>query len=520
MIFVPLSAFAVYAFWRGIRKPEQILMGSKEVSNSLPSTAFGAFTPRWFIAAGILVGISFYSYATARFLPIVFGGYVIYWFISERESLRNQWGNLLAMALSMLVTSIPLLIFFGRHPYYLIYRSRYIANRGEGTYPGKPWITWSFNVVRVLRGLFLQGDTNIIHNLPGRPFLDPIQSILLVFGIANSVVERFKRQDVFLLLWFLVMLLPSVLSGDAPHFGRLIGIVPPVVIIMARGTTWIGQLIINTVSGYRFFRPHLVVAFLMILLIASGLLATNDYFRKLPEKEELTVAFFEDDWLLGKYAQELPEDSIVYLVPTQEKMATIYFAVGDDEERLRSFYSPAETLLPLGRPGLESYYLVRSRLENTINRLMNEYGFTHLGQTEDGSWAFSGLKIEENAEDGSDFLATWGGAIALREMRATEQGDHLSVILTWQALVEMERSYTAYVHLLAEDGTLISQLDRIPNGYPTNDWQSDEVILDQYDLEIPGGLGQGKYFIQTGFYYLPSGERLGKPVVVSSFEIQ
>ena len=36
-----------------------------------------------------------------------------------------------------------------------------------------------------------------------------------------------------LLIWFGVMLLPSILSGDAPHFGRLVGIVAPVSIFAA-----------------------------------------------------------------------------------------------------------------------------------------------------------------------------------------------------------------------------------------------------------------------------------------------
>jgi hypothetical protein len=84
----------------------------------------------------------------------------------------------------------------------------------------------------------------------------------------------------------------------------------------------------------------------------------------------------------------------------------------------------------------------------------------------------------------------------------------------WQANVRMARSYTAYIHLLDQDQTLITQLDRLPDGYPTIDWQPGERVVDTYTLDLPPNFTPGTYLIQSGFYHLPSDERLGEPVIL------
>jgi hypothetical protein len=121
-------------------------------------------------------------------------------------------------------------------------------------------------------------------------------------------------------------------------------------------------------------------------------------------------------------------------------------------------------------------------------------------------------------DEASEF--TWGGGIDLRSWEAVQEDDRLQVKLQWQAKVEMARSYTVFVHVLAEDGTLIAQLDRLPDGYLTSDWKPGEIVSDRFTIPLPGDLPAGRYLIQTGFYYLPTQERLGEPLVLGGVEIQ
>ena len=58
----------------------------------------------------------------------------------------------------------------------------------------------------------------------------------------------------FPLLWLLVMLLPTILSGDAPHFGRMTGAAPVIAIFIGLGAEWVsGQYSVNRLRLMQYF---------------------------------------------------------------------------------------------------------------------------------------------------------------------------------------------------------------------------------------------------------------------------
>ena len=75
------------------------------------------------------------------------------------------------------------------------------------------------------------------------------------------------------------------------------------------------------------------------------------------------------------------------------------------------------------------------------------------------------------------------------------------ITLTWQALTEVDRSYTAFVHVLGPDGRVIAQEDHIPGRgtHPTDEWLADEVIQDRYDLHLPTPLPR-PLVLEIGLY--------------------
>ncbi len=87
-----------------------------------------------------------------------------------------------------------------------------------------------------------------------------------------------------------------------------------------------------------------------------------------------------------------------------------------------------------------------------------------------------------------------------------KQGETVRLTLYWQALAEMETSYTVFVHLLDEAGQVQGQRDSIPgNGtLPTTGWLAGEVIIDDYEINVPAG----EYDIEIGMYQASTGERL------------
>ena len=81
-------------------------------------------------------------------------------------------------------------------------------------------------------------------------------------------------------------------------------------------------------------------------------------------------------------------------------------------------------------------------------------------------------------------------------------GGALQVALYWQAWVEMDVSYTTFVHLLGPDGQVVVGQDSQPAGgsRPTTGWVPGEYITDVHTLVIPTDLPPGEYIVEAGMY--------------------
>jgi hypothetical protein len=91
--------------------------------------------------------------------------------------------------------------------------------------------------------------------------------------------------------------------------------------------------------------------------------------------------------------------------------------------------------------------------------------------------------------------------------------DTLHLTLYWQALTEMDESYTVFTHLLDKDNLIWGQRDNLPAGgtLPTSCWLKDEIIVDEYDIPVQPDASPGQYVIAIGMYQLETMQRL--PVI-------
>lgn len=103
-------------------------------------------------------------------------------------------------------------------------------------------------------------------------------------------------------------------------------------------------------------------------------------------------------------------------------------------------------------------------------------------------------------------LARIGDFAALLEATVTPEtvapGQSFTLNLTWRAEATVGTSYTVFVHLLSETGTLIAQRDAPPvDGIrPTTSWFTSETITDAYTLSLPPETPPGIYTLKVGFY--------------------
>ncbi|MCA9954843.1 MAG: hypothetical protein KC434_09005, partial [Anaerolineales bacterium] len=169
MVFVPVEMLTVIFFWRGYNRSQNPLSPRHRRSANAATLSF--------LTAGFFLGLGIYIYAAARLFPLLFVLFVLFWAWRDWPSLRANLLNLGGMTAVSFLTALPILLFFWRYPYFFVFRIAYVANRGLGTVEDRPLLTWLLNVGRVVRGLYWQGETHLRHNLPGRPYLDPIQGI-------------------------------------------------------------------------------------------------------------------------------------------------------------------------------------------------------------------------------------------------------------------------------------------------------------------------------------------------------
>jgi len=107
---------------------------------------------------------------------------------------------------------------------------------------------------------------------------------------------------------------------------------------------------------------------------------------------------------------------------------------------------------------------------------------------------------------------TFGSQVALVGYNVESRADqhNVPVTLYWQALKEMDASYTVFVHLVDASGAVRSQQDNPPvNGaYPTTLWQTGEYVSDTLSLSLPPDLPPGDYVLKAGLYLPGTGARL------------
>lgn len=89
-------------------------------------------------------------------------------------------------------------------------------------------------------------------------------------------------------------------------------------------------------------------------------------------------------------------------------------------------------------------------------------------------------------------------------------GQTLHLTLCWQALVQINESYTVFTHLLDKNNQIWGQKDGIPgNGMrPTTGWAEGEIITDEHHIPIQADAPPGQYILEIGLYDLATGQRL------------
>ena len=527
----------------------------------LGARAYRSHRRRDWLLAGLLYGLCFYTYLAARFTPIVLIAFVLYLLFTGRG--RYLWPGVVWFAVGTLAALAPLACYAVSHWDVVMGRPGEVSVFNPLINGGDLWGMLGRQLAGTLGMFFVRGDTIPRHNLPGRPVFGPLLGAAMVLGLALAVLRA--RRDVasaLTLLWVGLMLAPTWLAEDAPHFLRAVGILPLLVIFPAlgldAGIAWLEK------CGQRGWAVAAACAILIVSLVATGW----DYFVRYGADPQIAYAF-EDAatelaaeanrftgvgwdgsglvgaWLpcpysilgaggdrdgepAGLVGARLPRPYSA--TPSGEKgrgvvcissrlwdeWAAIPFLVPETERVtiLSTGMTPPPTdgaLLLLLWP----YDWVEARLPRLLPRnarIEVHAGPLTRGDLEDVPYtAYVAYATEPRAERPASYLARFGDRIALTGYTVETGVQEWRVQLEWETLAsppEAAENYVVFVHL--RDGErVVDQDDREPAGgyYPTRLWRSGDVIVDTRVLTPPRDWEHEPQLV-VGLYAWPTMERL------------
>jgi hypothetical protein len=458
---------------------------------------------RWyhFAGAGLFIGLGPYTYMAARFVPVALALFfaaeaLLARLRRERPLLVCHWRGLaLSAAVALLVFS-PLAVFFALHPEAFVERAGSVSifnptwNQGD---VGGALLRTTLTTLGTFAGL--TGDPNPIANLPGRPMLDWLLIPFFWLGVAVSVwgVVRYAanrpsvsaRAYLFLLCLWPVMLLPGILAPEgAPHHLRIIGTAPVTYLFVALGLGQISNLKHQTSSVKRPISnlQSLISAIPLLLLLVVGLVTARDYFVRWAELPELAMAY--DVYaveLAGQMAAD-PDPAVAYVIPMDQRAghearhysldflyrgSTPYYYLPVDEPQVAARLTQAaagHTTLRVVRWLQDKHVAADERevvtfLLATTARLVGEKTYpvyrVETWALPSAQTAFALPAIQ------TPVGATLGGVLRLEAADVSVSGTTVAVAVRWAPLEAMDVDYKASLRLVAADGKVVVQKDRI-----------------------------------------------------------
>jgi 4-amino-4-deoxy-L-arabinose transferase-like glycosyltransferase len=197
-----------------------------------------------YVLTGIGMGLAQYFYFGNRAIPFVVGFSLLLWLLMDRRRLLRAWKPLLGTALVALVVVGPLLGTWARHPPALMDHIELITIPFSDTLQNRaqrleqPLSTaWWLQIRDSLLVFTAVPDRGSFYNSE-HPMLPAILAPFFFVGLLVLCARVKGRRPASLgtLAWLVVILvLGSVLIGDAATFQRLLGLLPAALLVAAIG---------------------------------------------------------------------------------------------------------------------------------------------------------------------------------------------------------------------------------------------------------------------------------------------
>jgi 4-amino-4-deoxy-L-arabinose transferase-like glycosyltransferase len=475
------------------------------------------------LLAGILYGACFYTYVAVRLTPVVVLGFAVYLLLAGEKD--RLWPGALTFAAGTLVTLLPLGLYALNHWDVLTGRPGQVSVFNplinDGDLPG----TLIRQLLSTLGMFFVRGDTIPRHNLPGRPVFDPLMAGAMILGTGLTAARAWRRHSgsALTLIWVGLMLVPTWLAEDAPHFLRAVGVLPLLVVLPALGLDaarrWLDE------RERQVWSSVLTCGVLVISLGATGW----DYFVRYASRPDTLYAFedaaadlaaqvntflgngWDGDGMIATRTSPRADRQVYMDRRVWDEWASTAFLIPATEQT--TVFSP-NAPPPVSKPGmlvvwphggLDAYVSALPR----NGRITARVGPLTRGDLEETPYVpYVTYVVMPGAQPSIKAIADFDDGIVLVGYAIEKKRQAWEITLEWTALSRPGDDYTVSVRLI-DDGQPVAQDDGKPGDgyYPTGLWRPGDLVVDRHTLELKEDhLDDAELLV--GLYVWPTMEQL------------
>jgi hypothetical protein len=251
------------------------------------------------VVAGLVFGLGFHSYISYRIALVLL--IIPIWILIKNK----KFLPVILFIIGFLAAIYPLISYFYEHPQDFLGRTSQISIFSTSS----PVLALGKNILLTVGMFFVYGDGNWRHNIAGAPELWWPIAILFLIGFIISIKNFRVPRYALLVIWFIILLLPVVISDEGiPHALRSIIVVPTVMIFASLGLYWLAEKI---------KRPKLIFLIFIFLLTVS-INTYKQYFFDWTGNPNVALAFNENYTRLGNYLKYSPLDIKKYVIINTE----------------------------------------------------------------------------------------------------------------------------------------------------------------------------------------------------------
>ncbi len=527
---------------------------------------------RWIAFGGALAGLTLYTYTAARLLPVAIAAWGLWWLWARRarQSAPGSTGGTPApvpdqpddrpvmhppashlaavwLAAALLVAA-PLLVAFARDPGATLGRAGQVSVFAPEIHHGDLAGALARNLGGTLGMVFVRGDFIPRHNIPNRPVLGLLGGALWLAGLGLMLWRR-RPADVLIAVWIAVMLIPTLLAENAPHFLRAAGSLPALLVPPAVAVAAVAERARGSPRAARL--ASALAALLALLLVGGELAATLGYARAAgapgPTRDTLAFAFegaavdlarevntalgsgWRGGWSSGPAARSEEAGTgeggaatagAVWLDRRlRDGWAAVPFLVDVDRVKLNDGYDPILDVGPgvafLQPEGLEPEHVWAEHVPG----LRIDFGDGPLARGDLESTArplyirIDGRPAPPIAPPRARFangLVLLGAVPVARQPSAG--GERLILGTVWGIDRAPDAEPTVFFQVL--EGDRVVAASDAPLGrdlFPVAQWKPGDQVVERRVIDVPGGYDPTRHRLVAGAYTWPSVERI--PVV-------